>query len=329
MNEQTNELEGKKSPNQELHVILGVSGNSGKFVAEELQRLGYRVRGISRSGKGPSSIETFKADALNREQLTQAVKGATTIYHCLGLPYTQWFEKHPIIMRNLIQAASANGPHTKIVFAENLYAFGKKGAELGPMNEKTPELATDRKGILRKELVHMLLEAQAKGLIKVVIGRASDYFGPNASNSVFNRFVIPSVIKSQPSKMFADLATKHSWIYLPDFARSLVVLGTHEEANGKMWILPHSEIMTIKQFVEGFYDEAGISLPVKVTSRPMLLLRIIGLFNKNVNEYSKMNYQREADWVVDDSLFRNTFVDWKSTDFHNACIETLAYYKKK
>ena len=316
----------QKSTNQELHVIVGISGNTGKFVSEELVRLGYKVRGISSSGKGPDNIEIIKADALNQDQLTKAVKGATTIYHCLGLPYSQWFKKHPIIMKNVIHAAAANGSETKIVFAENLYALGEKGAKLGPMSDKTPELAEDRKGLLRKELVHMLLEAQAKGLIKVAIGRASDFFGPNASNSVFNMFIIPSLIKKKPAKMFANITTKHSWIYLPDFARSLVVLGTNNQADGKMWILPHCETMTIKEFVEQCYTELNVNIPVKVSTRSMLLLKLAGLFNKEAKEYAKMNYQRKADWVVDDSLFRKTFIDWKSTDLKTAFNDTLAFY---
>ena len=78
--------------NDELHVILGANGNSGRYVADELKKLGYKVRGISRSGNGPDSIEMIKADALNFEELTNAVKGASVIYHCLGIPYPEWFD---------------------------------------------------------------------------------------------------------------------------------------------------------------------------------------------------------------------------------------------
>lgn len=156
----------------------------------------------------------------------------------------------------------------------------------------------------------------------------SDFYGPEGSNSVFNRFVVPSAIKKKPAGMFANLSTKHSWIYLPDFARSLVVLGTDKRADGKMWILPHSEIMTIKEFVERFYTEVGIDIPIKVETRPMILLKLIGLFNKNINEYSKMNYQRKSNWTVDDSLFKSTFTDWASTDLHTAFTETFNFYNK-
>ena len=326
MIEQQIKLQNQNTANQELHVIVGISGNSGVFVAEELLKLGYKVRGISRSGKGPANIEVVKADALNLEELKEVVKGASTIYHCLGLPYSQWFDKHPIIMNNLIQAAAANGSQTKIVFADNLYALGEKGAQLGPMNEQTPELATERKGVLRKELAHMLLDAQSQGLIKVAIGRASDFFGPNGSNSILTRFLLPAVVKKQPTKMFANITTKHSWIYLPDFARSLVILGTNKKADGKIWILPHIETMSIKEFITKFYDSVGVDIPVKVAERPMFLLSIAGVFNKDIKEYTKMNYQRQADWVVDDSLFRNTFTEWISTDLTTAFKETLASY---
>jgi nucleoside-diphosphate-sugar epimerase len=196
------------------------------------------------------------------------------------------------------------------------------------MNEKTPELATERKGVLRKELVQMLLEAQKQGLIRVSIGKASDFFGPNASNSLFDHFVKPNIVKNKPSKFFADITTKHSWIYLPDFAKSLVVLGTEEKADGKVWILPHYEATSIKEFIEQFYVSVGVDIPVKVDKSPMILLTIVSIFNKDIREYAKMNYQRQADWIVDDSLFRSTFTNWKSTNLNNAFNETYDSYKK-
>ena len=329
MSENNHKYENKTN---ELHVILGISGNTGIFVAKRLLELGYKVRGISRSGNKIDllhDIEVIKANALNFDELKNAINGATTIYHCLGLPYPEWFSKHPLIMQNLIQAASANKPQTKIVFVDNLYAYGKKGAELGPINEKTPELATDKKGLLRKELTKMLFEAQAQGLIAATVGRASDFFGPYSTNSVLDMFVLPAIVKNKPAKLFANLQTNHSWIYLPDFANSIVVLGTQDASNGKIWIVPHFETMTIKDFVTKFYEENGVNIPIKVKSRPMIILKIASLFNKTIREYSKMNYQRTSDWIVDDSQFKATFTDWKSTDMRTAFNETVSSYKKQ
>lgn len=323
------DLERQNTVKEGLHVIVGINGNTGRFLAKYLAQEGYKVRGISRSGSGPEEIETIKADALNLQELIEALNGANVIYHCLGLPYAQWFDKHPQIMQNLIQAATINGPQTKIVFVDNMYAYGKKGAKLGPINEDTPELATDRKGLLRIRLANMLFQASNEGKIRVSIGQASDFFGPEASNSVFNRFVLENAYRLKPAKFFANLDTNHSWIYLPDFARSIMFLGTNDMADGKKWILPHAGTTTIRKFVEQFYFANNIDIPVKVKTRPFFLLNLIGFFNKDIKEYAKMSYQRTSDWIADDSKFRKNFPDWKSTDLNVAFNDTLNWYKDK
>ncbi|MHA2363116.1 MAG: NAD-dependent epimerase/dehydratase family protein [Candidatus Hodarchaeales archaeon] len=315
----------KIEKNSQMHVVLGVNGNSGRFVVEELLKQGFQVKGISRSGKGPDTIEIIKADALDIDQLTRAVKGANVIYHCLGLPYPDWFDKHPVIMRNLIQATSQNGFKTKIVFADNLYAFGKEGAELGPLNEETPMIASDEKGKLRKKLADILFDADKEGKIIATIGHASDFFGPNASNSILEVFSLPQLAKKKPSAFFANLKTKHSWIYLPDFARSLVLLGTNDLANGKSWILPHYEATTIENFITQLYEVNKVEIPVKVKTRPQIILKLAGLFNKVIKEYSKVNYQMHMDWVVDDSKIRSTFT-FESTPLNIAFKNTFNSY---
>ena len=286
----------------------------------------FQVKGISRSGKGPETIEMIKADALDLDDITRAVKGASVIYHCLGIPYPEWFDKHPVIMKNLIQAASQNGIKTKIVYTDNLYAYGKEGAALGPISEETPMIASDKKGKLRKLLVDMLLDADKEGKIIATIGHASDFFGPLASNSLLETFSLPQLIKNKTSAFFADLKAKHSWIYLPDLARSLVMLGTSDVANGQSWILPHYEATSIEHFITQLYDVNDVNIAVKVKTRPKIFLKLAGLFSKTIKEYSRVNYQMHMDWVVNDSKFRSTFT-FESTPLNVAFKNTYNSFK--
>ena len=84
--------------------------------------------------------------------------------------------------------------------------------------------------------------------------------------------------------------------------------------------------MSIKEFITKFYNTVGVDIPIKVTERPLFLLSLAGFFNKDIKEYAKMNYQRQSDWVVDDSLFRNTFTEWKSTDLSTAFKDTFVSF---
>ena len=311
---------------KEKHVVLGANGNSGKALIQHLFEKGYNVEGVSRSGKGPREVKIIKANALNSSQLKVAIAGADIIYHCIGIPYSRWSSDYPIIMKNLIKAASANGKYPKIIYVDNLYAYGEAGARLGPLSEKSPEIAKDKKGKIRKEMTQMLLDAHVEGKVRVAIGRASDFYGPDTSNSVLSYMLFPKLMAGKPASFFATLDKKHSWMYLPDFVRALVVLGTQEEALGKVWILPHQPIMTITAFTERFYEMAEVDIPVKVKKTPQIILSIGGLFNKDFREYGRVNYQMHMDWVVDDSKFRDIF-DFNPTPLDQSITETVDYYR--
>ena len=130
----------------------------------------------------------------------------------------------------------------------------------------------------------------------------------------------------KPAAFFATLDKQHSWMYLPDFVRALVVLGTQEKALGKVWILPHQSIMTITAFAELFYEIAEVDIPVKVKKTPQIILTIGGLFNKDFREYGQVNYQMHMDWVVDDSKFKDIF-DFNPTPLDKSIKETVDWYR--
>jgi len=311
---------------KEKHVVLGANGNSGKALIRHLFEKGYNVEGVSRSGKGPLEVKIIKANALNSSELEEAIVGADVIYHCLGIPYSKWFSDYPIIMKNLINAASANGKCPKIIYVDNLYAYGEAGARLGPLSEKSPEIANDKKGQLRKKLAQMLLHAHTEGNVRVAIGRASDFYGPDTSNSLLSYMLFPKLMEGKSAAFFATLDKKHSWMYLPDFVRALVVLGTQEEALGKVWILPHQPTMTITAFTERFYEIAEVDIPVKVKKTPQIILTLGGLFNKDFREYGRVNYQMHMDWIVDDSKFKDIF-DFNPTPLDQSIKETVDSYR--
>ena len=57
--------------------------------------------------------------------------------------------------------------------------------------------------------------------------------------------------------MFGDPDRLHAYSYTPDVARGLAVLGTHEEAFGKVWHLPAAHRGTTRQLVERFAAALG------------------------------------------------------------------------
>ncbi len=176
-------------PDDSTHVVFGATGAIGSTVVAELVRRGEIVRAVSRRGRAPQGAEGVAADAAGPLQAAAAAAGAAVVYHCANPPYTKWPELFPILTRSILGAAESSG--AKLVFADNMYAYGPVD---GPLREDLPANGRGRKGRTRVEMAAEVLAAQREGRARVVIGRASDYYGPRgivsaAGETVFGRIL--------------------------------------------------------------------------------------------------------------------------------------------
>ena len=114
-----------------------------------------------------------------------------------------------------------------------------------------------RKGRARAEVANMLLDAHRQGKLQVVIGRASDFYGPRVVDSMAGEIVFAAAMAGKTVNMAGDIDLPHTLTYIRDFARALVTLSRHEEAYGQAWHVPSAETVTTRQFVELVEIEIG------------------------------------------------------------------------
>jgi nucleoside-diphosphate-sugar epimerase len=187
------------------------------------------------------------------------------------------------------------------------------------MTETTPRAAQGRKGQLRARLEDYYLNAHRAGVVRVAIGRASDFVGV-AANSAPNMLVITPAIQGKPASWLGTLDAPHTLSYLPDVARGLITLGEREEALGEVWHLPADAPLTGRQFIELVFAELHRPPRMRVISRPMMLLA--GLFSPMIRESLEVFYQFERPFVMDSSKFTRTF-GHRATPHRDAIRETL------
>ena len=306
-----------------LHVVLGATGGAGNAIALALLEAELPVRAVNRSGTADvgEGVEIVSADLTSDTGIARAVDGASVVYMAAQPPYHRWPEEFPSMLEGVIDGVAAAG--AKLVMVDNLYGYGP-GA--GVMTEATPERAADAKGVVRRRMTETLLAAHRSGRLRVAIGRASDYFGPGADNSGITALAIRPVVKGKQIRWMGSLDAAHSAAYLPDIARAYVTLGTSEEADGEIWILPHAAAVTGGEFLALVNASLPRSLKTGVMSKATL--RLASPFHKISKETLGVLYQWTEPFVIDDARFHRAFGPFEVTPLPDAIRTTVEWYRE-
>lgn len=306
--------------NDELHVVFG-GGALGQAVAEELLARGKKVRIVTRTGKVPvpGGVESVAGNAADPATTREQCKSAKAIYHCANPGYTLWLKEFPALHKGIIESAAMSG--ARLVFGDNLYLYGPVK---GSITENLPAAASGPNGRLRAQMASMLMEAHQSGSIKAVIGRASDFYGPNVLTSHAGERLFPAALAGKPVQLLSNPDSPHTYTYIKDFAKALVILGESDKALGQAWHIPSAETLTTRQFIELVYTAAGNLPVIKVLPRPVL--NGMATFVPLMRALKEQLYQFDQPFVVDHSRFVKAFGDISTP--HNKAIEaTLAWYR--
>jgi nucleoside-diphosphate-sugar epimerase len=301
----------------DLHVVLGATGAIGAAVAAELASRGHRVRAVSRNAQGPDGLS---ADVTTPEGAAAACEGAAVVYQCAQPPYARWAAEFPGFTDAVLSGVERAG--ARLVMADNLYMYGPVK---GPMTEELPYAAANPKGRARAEVAKLILDAHREGRVRATLGRASDYFGPGGVNTILGPTVFAAAAAGRTARWIGDPDVLHTVSYLPDIAAGLVTLGERPEADGRAWHLPVLTAPTGREFLDMVWDAAGGRARNAALGHGMQ--RVLGLVNPVVKELGETWYQRDRDWVVDDTAFRAAFGEPTLTPHEDAIKLTLAWYR--
>jgi nucleoside-diphosphate-sugar epimerase len=306
------------------YVILG-TGQLGLAIMDELIAEGQPAKLVNRSGvvheSLPETVTVIAADANDPDQVSDVCAGAETVFFCAQPPYNKWPELFPPLAGAVIEGVSRTG--AKLVFGSNVYLYGPTHGQ--PLHEGLPYAAQTRKGRARAQVANMLLDAHRQGKIEVVIGRASDFYGPRVVDSMAGEMLFADALAGKTVNLAGDIDQPHTLTYIRDFARALITLSGQDQAYGQAWHVPSAETITTRQFVELVENEIG--RPVQVRTAGKTMMRVIGLFNPEVREIVELMYEFEEPFIIDHSRFVSAFGNGVTP--HAAAIkETVSWYQE-
>jgi nucleoside-diphosphate-sugar epimerase len=308
------------------HVIFG-TGPVGRAIMKELVARGNNVQMVNRSGHMELSkaqqkhVTISKADAYDVNAVRDVVYGAEVVYQAAQPSYNQWPEKFPPLQEAILEGTAAT--NAKLVIADNLYMYGEVD---GPIHEGLPYAATTRKGMTRAQLAQTALDAHHKGKLQVTIGRASDFYGPFVRASVLGERVFEPLLAGKTASVPGNPDLSHSYTFIDDFGKALVMLGAHEAAYGHVWHVPNAPAKTTRGVIE--LAAAQLGKPAKLSGMGTFMMRVGGLFVPEARETVEMMYEFNKPFIVDSRKFVDTFGDI-STSFEEGLHQTLAWYEQQ
>lgn len=288
-----------------MQTILGANGTIGSLLAKELRAYTTNIRLVSRNPvKVNQEDELFPADLTNAELVDKAVAGSTVVYLLVGFEYklSVWKQNWPRLMKAVIEACIRH--KARLVFFDNVYLYDRTAT--GHMTEASRVNPSSEKGVVRKQVADMLMEAVQKGQLQALIARSADFYGPGNQKSFLVEVVYKNFIKGKKANWFMDADKIHSFTYTPDAAKATALLGNTPDAWNQVWHLPTDpQRITGREMVSLFAKE--MKQPDKLTVMPMWLLRILGIFIPVLREMPEMMYQYNQDYFFDSSKFSQRF----------------------
>lgn len=310
------------------YTVIGGSGAIGAATVEILAEKQLPVKVIARDKqyaeqlfKHLENVTVKQADALNIQQLREALENSQIIFNCINPPYHKWQELLLPIHKNILKVASEL--NTKLVVADNIYAYGEPQAT--ELAENHPLAATTKKGTLRIKLQQMLLQAHQQGKTQVIIARFGDFFGPNFRNQLAD-YYFRNPIKGKKGSWIFDDTQPHAFIYTKDAARALVEIALQDDTYGQIWHVAHHEPLTGIQFFN--YVQQALNKPVKWTVLKKWQMKLIGLFMPPAKELIENEYQWSRPLLINADKFKQKFPNFRFTPHQQAMQETIQWYQE-
>lgn len=291
--------------NSVMQTILGANGTIGSLLAKELTSYTRQIRLVSRNPvKVNDTDELFPADLTDPAMVEKAVAGSEVVYLLVGFEYklSVWQEQWPRLMKAVIDACIRH--NAKLVFFDNVYLYDRNA--VGHMTEESAINPPSGKGMVRKQVADMLMDAVKTGKLQALIARSADFYGPYNQKSFLVEVVYKNFKKGKRANWFMDAGKVHSFTYTPDAAKATALLGNTPDAWNQVWHLPTDPArITGREMVSLFARE--MNQPDKLSVMPMWLLRLLGVFIPFLREMPEMMYQYNQDYFFDSSKFTKRF----------------------
>lgn len=204
------------------------------------------------------------SDVRDAHSMRYLVQGVDVIFNMAGQtshldsmadPYTD-LEINAHAQLSILEALRHYNPDAKIVFASTRQLYGKP--DYLPVDEKHPVRPVDVNGInkLAGEWYHILYN-NVYG-IRACALRLTNTYGPGMrvkdARQTFLGIWIRMLLEGKPIKVYGDGLQLRDFNYVDDCVDALLLAGSNDHANGKIYNLGSAEVVGLKALAEVMVD---------------------------------------------------------------------------
>lgn len=210
-----------------IAAITGIEGFTGPYMAAELERLGYQVRGISRSpveGRDNVIADILDAEALGRalaDIRPQVVVHLAGVSHVAHRDVSAIYQANILGTRNLLDALVELGlPMHSVLLPSSAHVYGASSSEL--LSERSPMAPFNDYAVSKVACEHVARLYMDR--LPIMLTRPFNYTGVGQSPSFFVAKVIDHARSGSVGLRLGNLDVERDFTDVRDLVRAYGML---------------------------------------------------------------------------------------------------------
>jgi len=146
--------------------------------------------------------------------------------------YNEWTTKFVPLQNAILEGASATG--AKLIVGDNLYMYGKLMARSARIFPMTPPPAKARPAPRLPARLWLPTRAASAPRHRARLR----FLRTGCAGFCLRQPHVPARVQGKAAEGLGDLDAPHTYSYIDDFGKYLVLLGARDEALGQAWHIP-------------------------------------------------------------------------------------------
>jgi len=263
----------------ELILVTGAAGFTGKALALRLAKMGFRVRGTVRPGGNrdtqeleEAGVEIVEANMGNPQDASRMVDGCARVFNIAalfrraGVSDEEYYRVNRDGTRQLLEASVANGVK-RFVHCSTIGVCGHIANP--PADEQTPYNPGDIYQVTKMEGEKVALDFFRKEKIPGVVIRPASIYGPGD----LRLLKLFKMISRRRFVIVGNGRPTFHMVYIDDLVNGFILGMEREEVNGGVFIVAGEEYLPLNRLFETIASVLGVPRPwLRIPAWPIQIL---------------------------------------------------------